>query len=206
MSARAKTQIYSLILSVLAAFAGAAPALAAQTAVATFAGGCFWCTESDFDKVDGVVRTTSGYIGGHVDNPDYSRVSAGITGHTEGVEIEFDPAVVSYEKLLDIYWRSIDPTVDDRQFCDKGSQYRPEIFVHDSKQRSLAETSKKTVSETKPFKEPIKVMITDATRFWPAESYHQDYHTKSPLRYKFYRKSCGRDQRLNELWGDASQS
>lgn len=204
MSIRSKIQTCSLTLTALIAIAASTTAMAASTSVATFAGGCFWCTESDFDKVDGVVRTTSGYIGGHVDNPDYSRVSAGITGHTEAVEIEFDPSVVSYEKLLEIYWRSVDPTVDDRQFCDKGSQYRPEIFVHDSKQRSLAETSKKTVIDTKPFEAPIKVMITDATRFWPAESYHQDYHTKSPLRYKFYRKSCGRDKRLSELWGNAS--
>lgn len=177
------------------------PALSADTAVATFAGGCFWCTESDFDKVQGVVRTTSGYIGGTVDNPDYSRVSAGITGHTEAVEIEFDPGVVSYDQLLDVYWKSIDPTVDDRQFCDKGSQYRPEIFVHDAEQRTQAEKSKAKIIATKPFKEPIKVNITDASRFWAAESYHQDYHTKSPLRYKFYRKSCGRDSRLKELWG-----
>lgn len=204
MSIRSKIQTCSLTLTALIAITASTTAMAASTSVATFAGGCFWCTESDFDKVDGVVRTTSGYIGGHVDNPDYSRVSAGITGHTEAVEIEFDPSVVSYEKLLEIYWRSVDPTVDDRQFCDKGSQYRPEIFVHDSKQRSLAETSKKTVIDTKPFEAPIKVMITDATRFWPAESYHQDYHTKSPLRYKFYRKSCGRDKRLSELWGNAS--
>jgi len=177
------------------------PVLSADTAVATFAGGCFWCTESDFDKVQGVVRTTSGYIGGTVDNPDYSRVSAGITGHTEAVEIEFDPGVVSYDRLLEIYWKSIDPTVDDRQFCDKGSQYRPEIFVHDADQRAQAEKSKANIVATKPFKEPIKVSITDASRFWAAESYHQDYHTKSPLRYKFYRKSCGRDRRLKELWG-----
>jgi len=177
------------------------PARSADTAIATFAGGCFWCTESDFDKVKGVVRTTSGYIGGTVDNPDYSRVSAGITGHTEAVEIEFDPDIVSYTQLLDVYWKSIDPTVDDRQFCDKGSQYRPEIFVHGDDQRAQAEKSKENIVATKPFKEPIKVKITDASRFWAAESYHQDYHTKSPLRYKFYRKSCGRDRRLQELWG-----
>jgi len=175
----------------------------AELATATFAGGCFWCTESDFDKVDGVVETVSGYIGGEQENPGYRAVSAGTTGHTEAVQIRFDSSVVSYASLLDIYWRSIDPTVKDRQFCDKGSQYRPEIFVHDAAQREQAEKSKRNVIATKPFPQDIVVDVTDAPRFWPAEDYHQDYHSRNPLRYTYYRKSCGRDKRLKELWGDS---
>ena len=182
-----------------------AAARAPGTSVATFAGGCFWCTEADFDKVDGVISTTSGYIGGKTANPTYDSVSAGGTGHAEAVEVVFDPSKVTYSKLLDYYWRTVDPTTKDRQFCDSGSQYRTAIFTHDGQQRALAEASKKALSNNKPFREPIVTEIVDATRFYPAEDYHQDYHTKNPVRYKFYRANCGRDARLKQLWGSQAQ-
>jgi peptide-methionine (S)-S-oxide reductase len=174
------------------------------TAKATFAGGCFWCVESDFDKVEGVISTTSGYIGGRVPNPTYEQVSAGATGYAEAVEIVYDPRKVSYEKLLEVFWVSVDPTVKDRQFCDVGSQYRTAIFVHDEAQRRAAEASKTALEKSKPFKAPIVTPIEMATTFYPAEEYHQDYYKKNPIRYKFYRNGCGRDARLRELWGDAA--
>lgn len=173
-------------------------------AVATFAGGCFWCTEADFDKVDGVVSTTSGYIGGHTENPTYKEVSGGGTGHTEAVEIRYDPDKVSYQELLDVFWVNHDPTTDDRQFCDKGRQYRPGIFYHDAEQKRLAEASKRQVDKEQPF--PVVTEITEATTFYAAEEYHQDYYRKNPIRYKFYRFSCGRDARLEELWGKPGES
>ncbi len=175
--------------------------MAQQTEVAIVAGGCFWCTEADFDKLDGVIETISGYIGGEVENPDYKQVSAGKTGHTEAVRIVFDPAVIDYASLLEYFWKTIDPTVDDRQFCDRGSQYRPEIFVTDDAQADIALASREAISKSKPFDDPIKVAITAATVFYPAEDYHQDYHNKNPIRYNYYRKGCGRDKRLKELWG-----
>lgn len=171
------------------------------SAVATFAGGCFWCMEPPYDKLDGVSSTISGYIGGHKENPTYHEVSAGSTGHTEAVQIVYDPKKVSYEKLLEIFWMNVDPTTPDRQFCDRGSQYRTGIFVHGTEQRSKAETSKAALAESKPFPAPIVTEINDAGMFYPAEDYHQDYYVKNPLRYKFYRFNCGRDQRLEELWG-----
>lgn len=177
----------------------------ASTAIATFAGGCFWCTEADFDKVDGVVSTTSGYIGGRTANPTYDSVSAGNSGHAEAVQVVFDPSKVSYSKLLEYYWRTIDPTTKDRQFCDSGNPYRTAIFTHDEQQRALAEASKKALSSNKPFREPIVTEIVTATQFYPAEDYHQDYHTKNPVRYKFYRANCGRDARLKQLWGTQAQ-
>jgi peptide-methionine (S)-S-oxide reductase len=177
----------------------------ASTAIATFAGGCFWCTEADFDKVDGVISTTSGYIGGKTANPTYDSVSAGNTGHAEAVQVVFDPSKVTYSKLLEYYWRTIDPTTKDRQFCDSGNPYRTAIFTHDEQQRALAEASKKALSANKPFREPIVTEIVDATQFYPAEDYHQDYHTKNPVRYKFYRANCGRDARLKQLWGSQAQ-
>lgn len=176
-----------------------------QTATATFAGGCFWCTESDFDKVDGVISTTSGYIGGKTPNPTYDIVSAGNSGHAEAVQVIYDPAKVSYSKLLEYYWRTIDPTTKDRQFCDAGTPYRTAIFVHDEQQRALAEASKQALSNNKPFREPIVTEIVNATTFYPAEDYHQDYYKKNPVRYKFYRSSCGRDARLKQLWGEQAQ-
>jgi len=175
------------------------------TAIATFAGGCFWCTEADFDKVDGVISTTSGYIGGKTANPTYDSVSAGNSGHAEAVQVVFDPSKVTYSKLLEYYWRTIDPTTKDRQFCDSGSPYRTAIFTHDEQQRALAEASKKALSNNKPFREPIVTEIVNATQFYPAEDYHQDYYIKNPVRYKFYRGNCGRDARLKQLWGAQAQ-
>jgi peptide-methionine (S)-S-oxide reductase len=168
---------------------------------AIFAGGCFWCVESDFDKVPGVVSTTSGYIGGTVANPTYQQVSAKTTGHAEAVEIVFDPAKVTYRALVDHYWRTIDPTVKDQQFCDHGSPYRTAIFALDQDQLKAAQASLADVQKTKPFAQPIVTEIVLATKFYPAEDYHQDYYLKNPVRYKYYRTSCGRDARLAQLWG-----
>jgi len=176
-----------------------APAAVAAEAVATFAGGCFWCTESDFEKVPGVLSAVSGYIGGSVPNPTYEQVSSGGTGHAEAVAVRFDPAKVSYEKLLALYWRSVDPTVKDRQFCDVGSQYRTAIFAHDAAQRKQAEATKAGVA--KQLGVAIHTEIVDAGTFYPAEDYHQDYYKKNPIRYKFYRANCGRDARLEKIWG-----
>lgn len=174
----------------------------ATTAIATFAGGCFWCTESDFDKVPGVISTTSGYIGGRTANPTYDSVSAGNSGHAEAVQVVFDPSKVSYSKLVEYYWRTIDPTTKDRQFCDSGNPYRTAIFAQDDQQRAIAEASKKALSDNKPFREPIVTEIVIAGAFYPAEEYHQDYYKKNPIRYKYYRTSCGRDARLKQLWGE----
>ena len=165
---------------------------------ATFAAGCFWCVESDFDKVKGVVETISGYTGGHVRNPTYEQVSSGGTGHTEAVEILFDPAVVSYQQLLEHYWRNVDPFAADRQFCDVGAQYRPEIFVHDDAQRAAAEASKQRIQQR--FSRMVVVKITDATAFYRAEAYHQDYYKTHSVQYRYYRWRCGRDARLEEIW------
>ena len=178
------------------------PAEGEQSAI--FAGGCFWCMEKPFDELDGVRSTISGYIGGHTENPDYRSTSSGRTGHTEAVEVIYDPAKVSYEKLLDVFWVNIDPTVKDRQFCDRGSQYRSGIFPHDDAQKAAAEKSRDELSENKPFEGDIVTEITPATKFYPAEVYHQDYYLKNPVRYSFYRSGCGRDARLKELWGDAA--
>jgi peptide-methionine (S)-S-oxide reductase len=174
---------------------------AQATAKATFAGGCFWCVESDFDKVPGVVSTTSGYTGGKLANPSYEQVSSKLTGHAEAVEIVYDPAKVSYEQLLQHYWHNIDPTVKDQQFCDHGSPYRTVIFAHDAAQLKAAEASRAALEKSKPFKEPIVTEIVMAGPFYPAEDYHQDYYKKNPVRYQFYRTSCGRDARLKQLWG-----
>jgi peptide-methionine (S)-S-oxide reductase len=170
-------------------------------AKAIFAGGCFWCMEPPYDKLDGVVSTTSGYIGGQKKNPTYEEVSSGRTGHTEAVEVAYDPKKVSYQKLLDVFWRNIDPTVKDQQFCDVGSQYRTGIFYVDEEQKRLAEASKTALEKSKPFKGAIVTEITRATEFYAAEDYHQDFYLKNPVRYKFYRNGCGRDARLKQLWG-----
>jgi peptide-methionine (S)-S-oxide reductase len=198
----------AVALAVWTAALGASPVLAqanpaAPLAKATFAGGCFWCVEADFDKVAGVVSTTSGYIGGTVTNPSYQQVTTKTTGHAEAVEIAFDPAKVSYEQLLALYWRSIDPTTKDRQFCDTGSPYRTAIFTHGPAQHAAALASLAALEKTKPFREPIVTTIEPAGPFYAAESYHQDYHQKNPLRYKYYRNGCGRDARLQQLWGKA---
>ena len=178
-------------------------AAAQGTAKATFAGGCFWCMEPPYDKLPGVLSTTSGYMGGKKRFPTYEEVSAGITGHTEVVQVVYDPAKVSYEKLLEVFWRNIDPTVRDQQFCDVGSQYRTGIFVHDEEQKRLAEASKAALEKSKPFKAPLVTPVQAAGEFWPAEDYHQDYYKKNPVRYKYYRTGCGRDDRLKQLWGKA---
>ncbi len=172
-------------------------------AKATFAGGCFWCMEPPYDKLDGVISTTSGYIGGHQENPTYASVSAGGTGHAEAVQIVYDPARISYAQLLEVFWRNIDPTARNRQFCDVGDQYRGAIFYHDAEQRRLAERSRDRLAQSKPFPRPIVTEIAAASAFTPAEAYHQDYYLKNPIRYKYYRYRCGRDQRLEELWGKA---
>ena len=181
--------------------APSAPAAQAGQQKAIFAGGCFWCVEADFDKVAGVISTTSGYIGGRTSNPTYEQVSRGGTGHVEAVEIVFDPAVVTYDQLLDHFWRNVDPFVANRQFCDVGDQYRPEIFVRSESQRMAAEASRQRVQRR--FKQPIVVKVTGATTFYPAEAYHQDYHTTHAVQYRFYRWTCGRDGRLRQIWGDS---
>ncbi|MGZ3580667.1 MAG: peptide-methionine (S)-S-oxide reductase MsrA [Syntrophales bacterium] len=168
---------------------------------AAFAGGCFWCMETEFDKLEGVKAVISGYTGGHKKNPTYEEVSSGVTGHAESIEVTYDPAVISYSKLLDVFWHNIDPTVKDRQFCDVGAQYRTAIWYYNEEQRRLAEESKNALEKSHRFKGPIYTEITKATQFYPAEDYHQKYYQKNPLRYKFYRYNCGRDQRLKELWG-----
>ena len=194
-----------VLLSLVLALAVACTAVAqsanqsSNRAVATFAGGCFWCTEADFDKLPGVISTTSGYTGGRVANPSYTQVSAGGTGHAEAVEVVYDPHKVSYDELLSYYWRHVDPTVKNRQFCDVGEQYRTAIFVHDDEQRRLAEASKKKVEAA--LKQPIYTEIVPAGPFYKAEDYHQDFYQKNPTKYKFYRWNCGRDQRLEQLWG-----
>jgi peptide-methionine (S)-S-oxide reductase len=203
--ARMPRPLLSLIFAF--AFVGAAVAQGTATkagdkpgrAVATFAGGCFWCVESDFDHLKGVISTTSGYTGGHVKNPTYDQVSAGGTGHAESVEIVYDSSKVTYAQLLNYFWHHIDPTVKDRQFCDVGHQYRTAIFVHNDEQRKLAEASKKKVEAE--LKKPIFTEIVTAGPFYPAESYHQDYYKKNPVQYRFYRWNCGRDQRIRQIWG-----
>ncbi len=196
--------LIALVMALGMSQVNAAPsskAPAPQTAIATFAGGCFWCMEPPYDKLDGVISTISGYIGGHQKNPTYKSVSAGRSGHTEAVQVTYDPSRVSYEKLLQVFWRNIDPVAKDRQFCDSGSQYRSEIFYHDEQQERIARDSKETLDQDKPFDGEIATEISAASRFYPAEKYHQDYYKKNPLRYKGYRYSCGRDKRLKQLWG-----
>ena len=173
----------------------------AATAKATFAGGCFWCVESDFDKIPGVISTTSGYTGGQTVNPSYEQVSSHATGHAEAVEVVYDPAKVSYQQLVAYFWHTIDPTVKDQQFCDHGSPYRTVIFAHDAEQLKTAQASRIALEKSKPFKAAIVTDIVLAGAFYPAEEYHQNYATKNPIRYTYYRRSCGRDARLQQLWG-----
>jgi peptide-methionine (S)-S-oxide reductase len=179
------------------------PPLQAQTtAKAVFAGGCFWCVESDFDKIPGVISTVSGFTGGKTTNPTYEQVSAGNTGHAEAVEVVYDPAKVTYQRLVEYFWHTIDPTVKDQQFCDHGNPYRTAIFAQNAEQLKVAQESRAALDKTKPFKEPVVTEIALGGAFYPAESYHQDYYKVNPLRYKYYRNSCGRDARLKQLWGD----
>ena len=190
-----------LTLCVMAAAGLASASLHAQSnSEATFAGGCFWCMEPPYDKQPGVSATISGYMGGELENPTYEQISRGGTGHAEVVQIEYDDSQISYEQLLEIFWRNIDPFAVDRQFCDSGDQYRSAIFYHNDEQRALAEASKAEMEAR--FDQEITTDILPASEFWTAEEYHQDYYEKNPLRYKFYRLSCGRDDRLEEVWGE----
>jgi len=172
---------------------------------ATFAGGCFWCVESDFEKVEGVVEAISGYAGGHQENPTYKEVSAGGTGHTEAVEIRYDPDKITYKELLDVFWRHMDPTDAGGQFVDRGSQYRPAIFYHNEEQKRIAEESKAELDKSGRFSKPIVTEIVPLSKFYTAEDYHQDYYEKNPLRYKLYRFGSGRDQFINRVWGSAAK-
>jgi peptide-methionine (S)-S-oxide reductase len=170
-------------------------------AKAYFAGGCFWCMEEAFEKVDGVLEAISGYMGGTVKNPSYEQVSAGQTGHAESVEVRYDPAKVSYTQLLEAFWRNVDPVTPDAQFCDHGNQYRAAIFYQSDEEKRAAEESKRAIEQSKRFSTPIVTQLTAATEFYPAEEYHQDFYKKNPVRYKFYKFTCGRAQRLETLWG-----
>jgi peptide-methionine (S)-S-oxide reductase len=199
-------RFFVLVLLALGLAAGSAPAQDSAKApapgLATFAGGCFWCMEEAFDQVDGVVSVVSGFTGGNAPRPGYEQVSAGGTGHAEAVEIRYDPSKVSYERLLEHFWRNIDPLAVNRQFCDGGSQYRSAIFYHGAAQKQAAEESKVALEKSGRLKGPIATQIAEAGPFYPAEEYHQDYYHKNPQRYKFYKWSCGRAQRLAELWGE----
>jgi peptide-methionine (S)-S-oxide reductase len=175
-------------------------------ATATFAGGCFWCMEPPYDKLDGVISTTSGYTGGRKKNPTYEEVSEGTTGHAEAVQVTYDPTKVSYEKLLEVFWQNIDPFTPNAQFCDHGSQYRSAIFYHDEEQKRLAEASKRKLEKSGRFTRPIVTEIVPAGEFYPAEDYHQDYYQNNPVRYKYYRYRCGRDEALEKIWGKAEGS
>jgi len=197
-----KTTILAVLLLITAGISAGQARAAGQLEKATFAGGCFWCMEHPFDELPGVVSVTSGYTGGQKKNPTYEEVSAGGTGHAESVQVLYDPAKISYDRLLERYWHNIDPTSKDRQFCDAGHQYRSAIFYQNEEQHRLALQSKKSLEQTKPFAAPIVTEIVAAGVFYPAEEYHQHYYKKNPLRYKYYRASCGRDKRLKELWGE----
>lgn len=181
---------------------GIMSSLNAETEVATFAGGCFWCMQPPYDalKGKGVVKTVAGYTGGHLDNPTYPEVSSGTSGHVEAIEVYYDPQKISYQELLTVYWRNIDPTVENQQFCDKGEQYRSVIFYHNQEQKQLAEESKAKIIQKYKFPH-VYTEILPAQTFYPAEEYHQDYYKKNPVRYKYYRYRCGRDKRLKQLWG-----
>ena len=187
--------------------AAALPARAASPAPglahATFAGGCFWCMEGPFDRLPGVVSTTSGYTGGTVKRPSYEQVSSGMTGHAEAVDVVYDPSKITYAQLLDVFWHNVDPVDGGGQFCDRGNQYRTEIFFHDAEQQRLAEQSRQALEASGKLKKKIVTQIVPAGEFYPAEDYHQDYYVKNPLRYKYYRFNCGRDDRLKELWGES---
>lgn len=202
---RAIFRPWTLIMAVVAGLSGSAAGDTGTAATsydtATFAGGCFWCMEPAFDRLEGVISTTSGYTGGHTENPTYKDVSNGGTGHAEAVQILYDPQKLGYARLLDVFWHNVDPTNAHGQFCDNGDQYRSEIFYHNEDQRQQAIASKQELEKHKPFTAPIVTKITAATTFYPAEEYHQDYYLKNPIRYRYYRFSCGRDRRLEQLWG-----
>lgn len=193
------SKILAIIISVFLILTPSANAQTEKIQTATFAGGCFWCMEPPYDKIEGVISTTSGYTGGNVKNPTYKQVSKGQTGHAEAVQVKYDSSKVNYATLLDIFWKNIDPTVKNRQFCDVGNQYRSAIFYHSEEQKQLALASREKVE--KQLNEKIYTQITPVKDFYPAEEYHQDYYKKNPLLYKYYRFRCGRDQRLEEIWG-----
>jgi len=175
-----------------------------QTATAIFAGGCFWCMEPPFDKLEGVIATTSGYTGGHTENPTYKQASSDTTGHYEALQVTYDPSIVGYETLLNVFWHNVDPLDAKGQFCDKGESYRTAIFYNNDAQKNLAEASKKELVDSKYFKEEVVAVIKEAKTFYPAEGYHQDYYQKNTVRYKYYRFACGRDNRLEELWKNSA--
>ena len=179
-----------------------APGEASRLEMAVFAGGCFWCTEADFDKVGGVIATVSGYTGGALENPSYKQVTSGDTGHYEAVKISYDPQKISYEELVDHYFRTIDPTDPRGQFCDKGPSYRTAIFVADAEERSIAENEIRMIEASGQLPGPVVTKVLEASEFWPAEDFHQNYYRTNPIRYKFYRQGCGRDDRLKMLWGE----
>jgi peptide-methionine (S)-S-oxide reductase len=208
-------KVFSLVAGVLAAALIMAPAAMAQSAspqaeksathaVATFAGGCFWCMEPPYDVLDGVVSTTSGFMGGTTPNPTYQQVTNGGTGHIEVVQVRYDPTKVTYERLLEVYWKNVDPYDQGGQFCDRGESYTTAIFAHTPEQKKLAEASKASLAVSGPFKQPIATVVRDAGPFTAAEDYHQDYYIKNPVRYKYYRYRCGRDDRLQAIWGKAT--
>ncbi len=179
------------------------PSSSSQNETAIFAGGCFWCMEPPFDKLDGVISTTSGYTAGHKKNPTYREVSAGSTGHTEALQIIYNPNKISYAELLEVFWKNIDPVAVNRQFCDGGNQYRSGIYYNSAEQEKAAKQSLQQLEINKPFTGTIATELVAASTFYPAEDYHQNYYQKNPIRYKYYRFSCGRDNRLEELWGES---
>jgi peptide-methionine (S)-S-oxide reductase len=191
---------FEMILAAAIA-AGPAPGPGAERATATFAGGCFWCMEPPFTGLAGVVSVTSGYTGGQKKNPTYEEVSSGTTGHAESIQVIYDPAKISYARLLDVFWHNIDPLARDAQFCDHGTQYRSAIFYHDESQRKAAEDSKRALEQQPRFAGKVATQIVPASTFYPAEEYHQHFYRKNPARYHEYRAGCGRDRRLQELWG-----
>lgn len=192
------------VVSVANPKAGGRQATDARYEKATFAGGCFWCMEPPFDELPGVISTTSGYTGGRTKNPTYEQVSSGSTGHAEAIEVVYDPSKITYARLLDVFWKNIDPITPNRQFCDIGTQYRAAIYYHNEEQKRLAEASKKALENSARFQQPIVTEIAATSPFYRGEEYHQDYYKKNPIRFKFYKYRCGRDQRLEELWGTSS--
>lgn len=196
----------TLLITIFTSVGVGGPGLSAENAAgsparAYFAGGCFWCMEEAFEKVDGVFEVVSGYMGGTVKNPSYDEVSSGRTGHAESVEVRYDPARVSYAQLLEVFWRNVDPVTPNAQFCDHGSQYRAAVFYGSDEERRLAEDSKRAIEQSKRFATPVVTQVVAASEFFPAEEYHQDFYKKNPIRYKYYKFSCGRAQRLEALWG-----
>jgi peptide-methionine (S)-S-oxide reductase len=204
------TTRYTTTLWLVAMLLSAGPQVYAEQPTATsgtgakayFAGGCFWCMEEAFEKLDGVLDVVSGYMGGSVKNPSYEQVSAGQTGHAESVEVRYDPAKVTYTQLLEAFWRNVDPITPNAQFCDHGNQYRAAIFYQGEDERRAAEDSKRAIEQSKRFSTPIVTQLTAASEFYPAEEYHQDFYKKNPIRYKYYKFTCGRAQRLESLWGN----